>query len=473
MKLKQFIEEVQKGNISVEEHTHKTIEESKKINKEYNYFNNISEDFAIEQAKELDKQIKSKKAKGRLLGLPVSVKDNIIVQGVESTAGSAILKGYIPEFHATAVRKATDEGAIIIGKTAQDEFGFGSFSKNVGVGFKIPLNPFDKTRVTGGSSGGSGGFTQKFSRNHISLGESTGGSIASPAAFCGVVGLTPTYGRVSRYGLIDYGNSLDKIGSMAKSVEDAALMLEIISGKDKDDSTSANVPVEKYASFVKKGIKGMKIGIVKEMINGSDKEVQKAVMDYIKKLEKEGAKYEEISLPITSKYSIAAYYILATAEASTNLAKYCGMRYGKHEYLQGNFNEYFTDVRSKNLGAEAKRRIILGTFARQAGFRDAYYIKAAQVRTVIINEYKKLLSKYDAIVSPTMPLLAPKFSEIEKLTPLQNYLMDIMTVGPNLAGMPHISVNAGMAKGLPVGIMFTSDHFEEKKLIQLASELEE
>lgn len=473
MKLKQFLEEVQKGNISIEENTHKTIEESEKINKEFNYFNVISKDFAINQARELDQKIKSGKAKGRLLGVPVSVKDCIIVQGVESTAGSAILKGYIPEFHATAVKKAIEEGAIIIGKTSQDEFGFGSFAKNVGVGFKVPLNPFDKERVTGGSSGGSGGITQKMSRNHISLAESTGGSIAAPAAFCGVVGLTPTYGRVSRYGLIDYGNSLDKIGSMAKSVEDAALMLEIISGKDKDDSTSADVPVERYTDYVKKGVKGMKIGIVREMIDGSDEEVKKTVWDYIKKLEKRGATYEEISLPITSKYSIAAYYVLATAEASTNLAKYCGMRYGKHEYLQGNFNEYFSDVREKNLGPEAKRRIILGTFARQAGFRDAYYIKAAQVRTVIIDEYKHQLKKYDAIVSPTMPFIAPKFSEIEKLTPLQNYLADIMTVGPNLAGLPHISVNAGMAKGLPVGIMFTSDHFEEKKLIQLASELEE
>lgn len=442
----------------------KIIEETKKINKEFDYFNVISEDLAVES---------SKHSKGRLKDVIVSVKDCICVKGIESTAGSAILKGYKPVFNATVIEKAKKEGAIIIGKTSQDEFGFGSFAVNVGVGFKIPLNPFDKERACGGSSGGAAGFSQKCSFRHIALGQSTGGSIVAPAAFCGVVGLCPTYGRVSRYGLMDYANSLDKIGSIAKNVEDCALMLEIISGFDKNESTSLDDPVDKYTDFVGKDVKGMRIGIIKEAFGkGVYEEVAVQVKDTIKILENKGVKAEEVSLPLTFEYSIPCYYLIATAEASTNLAKYCGMRYGKHEKLEGNFNEYFKDVRSKNFGQEAKRRIMLGTFARMAGYRDAYYIKAMKVRTLIIEEYKKLFKKYDALVCPTMPVIAPKFSEIEKLTPLQNYMMDILTAGPNLAGLPHISVPAGFVKDMPVGIMFIGDHLMEKKIIQLASAAE-
>jgi aspartyl-tRNA(Asn)/glutamyl-tRNA(Gln) amidotransferase subunit A len=439
----------------------KIIEETQEINKEYHYLNAISEDLALES---------SKNSKGKLKDVIISVKDCICVKGVESTAGSAILKGYNPVFDATVVERVKKEGGIIIGKTAQDEFGFGSFSINVGVGFKIPLNPFDKERVCGGSSGGSAGFTQKSGFRHISLSESTGGSIVAPASFCSVVGLCPTYGRVSRYGLMDYANSLDKIGPIAMNVYDAALLLEVIAGFDKKESTSLDAPVDEYTQFVNKDVKGMKIGIIKESFGeGTDKEVSNAVKETIKKLESKGVKAEEVSLPITFEYGIPCYYLIATSEASTNLAKYCGMRYGASEKLEGNFNEYFTDVRSNHLGQEAKRRIMLGTFARMAGYRDAYYIKAMKVRTKIIEEYKNLFKKYDALVCPTMPVLPPKIKETEKLTPLQNYMMDIMTVGPNLAGLPHISVPSGFVDDLPVGIMFIGDHLMEKKIIQLAS----
>ena len=470
MRTAEFVEEVKKGNISAEENTCKFLEEAEKIDKEYAYFNIIAKDSAINQAKEIDKLIKQKKAKGLLLGLPVSVKDCIVVKGVESTAGSKILKGYIPTFNATSVQKCIDEGAIIVGKTSQDEFGFGGFSINVGIGFRIPKNPFDKERVCGGSSGGSGVIAQKTKFSHISLGESTGGSIVAPASFCGIAGLCPTYGLVSRYGLIDYANSLDKIGPMGKTAEDCALMLNVISGNDEKDSTSLNAKKENYLDYLKKDIKNIKVAVIKDSFGkGTEEAVSKGILNKFAKLK---ISYDEISLPINYKYSIADYYLLATTEASTNLAKYCGMRYGAAEKLEGNFNEYFSKVRSLNFGKEAKRRIILGTFARMAGFREAYYIKAEKVRTKIIEEYKKAFKKYDVLISPTMPILPPKIDEVKKLTPLQNYMMDIMTVGPNIAGIPHMSVNIRMEKGLPVGMMMTADHLQEGKLIQLGKEFE-
>jgi aspartyl-tRNA(Asn)/glutamyl-tRNA(Gln) amidotransferase subunit A len=398
------------------------IKETKKIDKEYHYFNTIEE----------------------------------------------------PVFDATVIQKIKKQGAIIIGKTAQDAFGFGSFSTNVGKDMKIPLNPFDKQRACGGSSGGAAGFTQKSPFKHIALGQSTGGSIVCPASFCGVVGLCPTYGRVSRYGLMDYANSLDKIGPIAKTVEEAALMLEIIAGFDEKESTTIKAEVPIYTNFLKKDIKGMKIGIIKQAFEkGIDEEVKNKVEEGIKQLEKQGAKAEKISLPLTEKYGIAAYYLLAMCEASTNLAKFCGMRYGASEEIKGNFNEYFSKVRSDYFNDESKRRIIIGTFARMAGYRDAYYIKAAKVRTKITEEYKKAFEKFDLLLSPTMPFVAPKFKEIEKLTPLKSYMADILTVGPNLAGLPHISIPVGFNKDkMPIGLMLIADHLKEEKLIQAGNKVE-
>ena len=464
-----FIKQVKNKEIDIVEHIHKVIEEVKKINKEYHYFNVISEELALEQATELKKN-----PKGKLAGVVVSVKDCICVKGLESRAGSAILDGYKPVFDSTVIEKVKKEGAIIIGKTAQDAFGFGGFSTNVGLGFKVPLNPLDKTRSCGGSSGGSAGVTKLATFPHISLAESTGGSIVNPASFCGVVGLCPTYGRVSRYGLIDYANSLDKIGPMAKTTKDAALMLEVISGFDKNESTTINRSVDNYASYLKKEIKNMKIGFLEESTSkGVDEAVKDRILDGVLKLEVDGAKVEEINLPLTSKYSLYAYYLIAMAEASTNLAKYCGMRYGAHDSLEGNFNEYFSKVRSHNLNDESKRRIIVGTFTRMAGYRDAYYIKATKVRTRIIEEYKRVLSKYDCIISPVTPILPPKFDELEKLTPLQIYLLDNFTVGANLAGLPHMSVNVGFKENLPIGMLLVGNHLEEGKLLQVGSKLEE
>ncbi len=475
MMLSEFIKKVRNRELDIVEHTERILEECKSLNKEYNYFNTISEELALSQAKEIKKQLKGNdkglKSK-KLLGAFISVKDSICVKGVESTAGSKILKGYNPLFDAYAIQKVKEEGGIIIGKTSQDEFGFGGFSVNVGIGFKVPKNPFDISRTCGGSSGGAAGLSQKL-KGHIALGESTGGSIVEPASFCGVFGLCPTYGRVSRYGLIDFSNSLDKIGPIGKNIEDVALLVGVISGYDRNDSTSLNAKREDYTNCIKKPIKGMKIGIIKEAFaQGVEKEVEKNVYGGIEELKEKGAKIEEVSLELPIKYGISTYYMIATSEASTNLAKFCGMRYGAAEKLEGSFNEYFTKVRSSNFGEEAKRRIIIGTFARMAGYRDAFYLKAMKARTLMINEYKKAFKKFDALVSPTAPILPPKFSEIEKLTPLQHYMIDVMTVAPNVAGLPHLNVPVGSEKNLPVGMLLTADHLQEGKLIQLGSAIE-
>lgn len=448
----------------------KAIEEAKKINDEYNFYNHVSTE------EEIESQIKDSGfcSKNKLKDYFISVKDAINVKDMESTAGSKILNNYKPLFDATAVKKIKEHGGIIIGKTSQDAFGFGGFSVNVGLDKKIPLNPNDKERACGGSSGGCAGATRKHTIKHISLAESTGGSIVCPACFSGVVGLCPTYGRVSRYGLMDYGNSLDKIGPTAKTVKETALMLEVISGLDDNDSTSANQEVKEFTKYVNKEVKGMKIGIIKEAFEqGINPDVKKAVENNIQKLKNHGVKFEEVSLPLTSKYGLSVYYIIAMCEASTNLAKYCGMRYGQEKDPTGlSFNDYFTKVRTENFNEESKRRIIIGTFARMSGFRDAYYIKAAKIRTLIINEYKELFKKYDALICPTMPVIAPKFEEIKKMTPLENYMMDILTVGPNLAGLPHITIPSIKVEGMPTGTMLISDHFKEEILVQLGSSIE-
>lgn len=457
-----FIKESKKGNIDIDDFHSVFFKKAEEIQKRYNHFITISKKEAKDSITKLDR-------KSTLAGLPISVKDNICTRGIQSTAGSKILENYIPPFDATSVSHGKEAGGIIVGKTVQDEFGFGTFSTNSAFG--IPKNPIDPKRSCGGSSGGAGGFTRAIDMPHIALGESTGGSISCPASFCGVVGLTPTYGRVSRYGLIDYANSLDKIGPMAKTVKDSALMLSIISGNDPLDQTSIQQKAEDFTRYCGKDIKGMKIGIPKEYFKGIDKDVEKTVRSAISKLEELGAKTVDISLP-TTDYAIPSYYIIATVEASTNLAKYCGMRYGAQDEIKGYFNEYFSGIRGKYLGEEAKRRIILGTYARMAGYRDQYYLKALKVRTLIIEDFRKAFRKVDVLAAPTMPIIAPKFTDIEKLTPVENYAMDNLTVGPNLAGIPMISVPCGTSQNMPVGLHLLGDHLKEGNIIQTADAFE-
>jgi len=407
--------------------------------------------------------------KGPLSGFVISVKDNICTKGIQTTAGSLILKNYTPPFNATCVEIALDAGGTILGKTAMDEFGFGTFSVNCAYG--IPKNPLDPDRSCGGSSGGASCITAAADFPHVALAESTGGSISCPAAFTGTVGLTPTYGLVSRWGLIDYANSLDKIGCIGKSVHDVALLLSVVAGNDPKDSTSLNVPQQDYTKYLKKDVKGMKIGVPKEYFEGIDEKNTKVIWNAIKKLESLGATYEEVSLPHT-KYALPSYYIIAVAEASTNLAKYAGMRYGLHQGLKGNFNEYFSTVRSNGFGEEAKRRIILGTFARMAGYRDAYYLKALKVRTNVIEDFKRAFKSFDVLAAPTMPVVAPKFTDIEKLSPIEVYMMDILTVAPNLAGVPMISIPAGKVDKMPVGLHLMGNHLQEGKILQIAYNFE-
>ncbi|MBI2675527.1 MAG: Asp-tRNA(Asn)/Glu-tRNA(Gln) amidotransferase subunit GatA [Candidatus Aenigmarchaeota archaeon] len=447
---KDFVKSVKEGSADVKEFHEKFLERARKLDKQYNFFLTIAEKLEAHK-------------KGRLYPIPVSVKDCICTRGMQTTAGSRILEGYVPVFDATCVEAIKNEGGAVVGKTQQDEFGFGTFSVNSG--YEIPKNPHDPDRSCGGSSGGAAGFTAAIGMPHIALAESTGGSISCPGSFCGVIGLTPTYGLVSRYGLIDYANSLDKIGCMATSVEDIALLLSVMAGKDEKDPTSSLSKKEDYGKLEGR-LKGLKIAVPKEYFR-IDKKISKHIWDSIRLLEKEGARYDEISLPSTG-LGLASYYIIATSEASTNLAKYCGMRYGKQDAMEGDYNEYFSSIRGKYLGREAKRRILLGTFSRMAGYKDKYYIRALQARGVIIDEFNKAFSKHDIIIAPTMPIIAPKFSEIEKLSPVDHYKMDILTVCPNLAGIPHISLPCGKEKGMPVGMHMMAGHFKEKKLLDAA-----
>ncbi|MBI4015764.1 MAG: Asp-tRNA(Asn)/Glu-tRNA(Gln) amidotransferase subunit GatA [Candidatus Aenigmarchaeota archaeon] len=417
----------------------------------------------IKEAQELDKKYNifitlAEKAEGKF---PLAVKDNICTDGLRTTAGSKILHNYIPPFDATVVQRLKAVGAAVVGKTAMDEFGFGTFSVNCA--YKVPKNPLNTDRSCGGSSGGSAAYIAASKHAKFALGQSTGGSISCPAAFCGVVGLTPTYGLVSRYGLIDYGNSLDKIGLLAKTVEDAAFALGIIAGHDPKDSTS--LPLERRG-YAKHCIpQDLKIGVPKEYFESVETGVEKAVWVAIKKLEAEGIEYREVSLPST-KSALFSYYIIAMCEASTNLAKYCGLRYGLSENPEGrSFNEYFSSVRTKGFGQEVKRRILMGTFARMAGYREAYYLKALKVRANVIAEFKRVLKSVDVLAAPTMPMIAPRFSEIASLTPLQHYTSDVLTVPANLAGLPQISVPCGKSEGMPVGLHFIGNHLAENKII--------
>ena len=454
-----FIRQARSGSIDVRDFYSRLSRRLHELDRTYNIFVTLAGEQALPNAK-------SPRPRGSLAGLPVSLKDNICSGGLQATAGSRILQGYVPPFDSTVASRAKSQGGIIIGKTQMDEFGFGWASTNSG--WKIPRNPRDPSRVTGGSSGGAAALVASLDYPHIALGQSTGGSISSPSSFCGVVGLTPTYGLVSRYGLIDFGNSLDKIGPISRSVEDAALMLSVIAGHDPRDPTTAEKSPGDYLKRLKPSVRGLKIGVPREYFGeGVDPAVSESVWSAIKRLESMGAGYREVSLPMTLD-AVAIYYIIATSEASTNLAKFCGIRYGAEEPVEGNFNDYFSRVRSKYLGEEAKRRIILGTYSRMAGYRDQYYLKAMQARTLLIKEFRKAFKTCDVLAAPSMPCIAPKLAEISSMSPLQNYMMDILTAAPNLAGIPTISLPCGRVRGMPVGLHLMASHLGEQALLNAA-----
>jgi aspartyl-tRNA(Asn)/glutamyl-tRNA(Gln) amidotransferase subunit A len=435
-----------------------------------NAYLTLSKDRAMAKASEIDALAANGSPLPPLAGVPVGIKDVMVTKGVRTTAGSKILGNFIPPYDCTAVARLEEAGAVVLGKLNCDEFAMGSSNENSAWG---PVrNPHDLTRVPGGSSGGSAA-TVAAHTCIVSLGSDTGGSIRQPAAFCGVVGVMPTYGRVSRYGLIAFASSLDHIGPFTNSVEDAARVLQVIAGRDSKDSTSADVPVPDYVSESAKPVKGMRLGIPKEYFaEGLDPEVRSAVEAAIQKLAAQGCEIVDISLPHT-KYAIPAYYLVATAEASSNLARFDGVRYGHRSAEAKTLSEMYKRSRDEGFGAEVKRRIMLGTYALSAGYYDAYYLKAQRVRTLLARDFDAAFANVDAIVTPTTPTPAFKLGE-KSDDPLAMYLADIYTVTADLTGNPGLSVPCGKSKGgLPIGLQVLGRHFDECGILRVARAVEQ
>jgi len=425
----------------------------------------LSNDRAAAKAAEVD-QLAEKGAKlPPLAGVPVGIKDVLVTKGVRTTAGSKILGNYIPPYDCTAVARLEAAGAVVLGKLNCDEFAMGSSNENSA--FKPVHNPRDLTRVPGGSSGGSAASVAA-DMAVAALGSDTGGSIRQPASFCGVVGLKPTYGRVSRYGLIAFASSLDHIGPLTKTAKDAAIVLRTIAGRDPMDSTSAELPVPDYVAELDKPVKGMRLGVAKEYFGeGLDAEVRRGIEAAIQKLAGLGCEVVEVSLPHT-KYAIPAYYLVATAEASSNLARFDGVRYGYRAENVRSLSDMYRRTRNQGFGAEVKRRIMLGTYALSAGYYDAYYLKAQRVRTLLTRDFDEAFKKVDAIVGPTCPTAAFKLGE-KVDDPLAMYLADIYTVTANLAGIPGISIPVGQTKeNLPIGMQIFGKHFAEATILRAA-----
>ncbi len=425
----------------------------------------LSKERALRKAADVDAQAKKGNQLPPLAGVPVGIKDVLVTKGVRTTAGSKILGNYIPPYDCTAVSRLESAGAVVLGKLNCDEFAMGSSNENSA--YKPVHNPRDLSRVPGGSSGGSAAAVAA-DMAVATLGSDTGGSIRQPASFCGVVGLKPTYGRVSRYGLIAFASSLDNIGPFAKTAKDAAIMLRTIAGRDPMDSTSAELPVPDYLAELEEPIKGMRVGVAKEYLGeGLEAETRAAIEAAIQKLASLGCEIINVSLPHT-KYAIPAYYLVATAEASSNLARFDGVRYGHRSEGARSLSDMYRRSRDLGFGAEVKRRIMLGTYALSAGYYDAYYLKAQRVRTLLTSDFVEAFKKVDVIVGPTSP--TPAFKLGEKVDdPLAMYLADIYTVTANLAGIPGISIPVGTSKEkLPIGMQIFAKHFDEATILRVA-----
>jgi aspartyl-tRNA(Asn)/glutamyl-tRNA(Gln) amidotransferase subunit A len=425
----------------------------------------LSKERALAKAAEVDSRVKKGEKLPLLAGVPLGVKDVLVTKGVRTTAGSKILGNYIPPYDCTAVARLETAGAVVLGKLNCDEFAMGSSNENSA--FRPVHNPRDLTRVPGGSSGGSAAAVAA-DMAVATLGSDTGGSIRQPASFCGVVGLKPTYGRVSRYGLIAFASSLDNIGPFAKTAKDAAIMLRTIAGRDPMDSTSADLPVPDYAAELEKHTRGMRVGVAKEYFGeGLEPETRAAIEAALQKLGGLGCEIVDVSLPHT-KYAIPAYYLVATAEASSNLARFDAVRYGHRANRVRGLSDMYRRSRDEGFGAEVKRRIMLGTYALSAGYYDAYYLKAQRVRTLLTNDFVEAFKKVDVIIGPTSP--TPAFKLGEKVDdPLAMYLADIYTVTANLAGIPGISIPVGNSKeNLPIGMQIFGKHFDEATILRVA-----
>ncbi|MFH1036920.1 MAG: Asp-tRNA(Asn)/Glu-tRNA(Gln) amidotransferase subunit GatA [Patescibacteria group bacterium] len=436
----------------------------KEKDKEIHAFLSLNEESALSQAKDIDNLISEKKSISVLSGIPSAIKDVILVEGLKCTAGSKILENYKAPYDATVIKKLKAQGVVILGKTNMDEFAMGSSTENSAFG--PTKNPHNLERVSGGSSGGSAAAVAA-NMCTFALGSDTGGSIRQPASFCGVVGLKPTYGAVSRYGLMAMASSLDQIGPFAKTVADCKTVFDIIKGKDTFDSTSVDINLKSEIL----NLKSLKIGVPKEyFIKGMDPEVERLVREAIKKIENTGAKIEEISLPHT-EYALATYYIIMPAEVSANLARYDGIKYGLSKSGGKDLLDVYLQSREEGFGKEARRRIMLGTYTLSAGYYDAYYLRAQKVRTLIKNDFEDVFKKVDAIFTPVSPTTAFKIGEKVE-DPLTMYLSDIFTVSVNLAGLPAISIPCGKINKLPVGLQIIGKPFEEQKILEIGEIIE-
>lgn len=443
----------------------KTLDNAERLNETLNCFLTIEREYATKRAAELE----NNSEKQILKGAAIAVKDNICTRFSQTSCGSRILGNYRPQYNATAVEKLLDAGAVIIGKTNMDEFAMGSSNENSAFG--TVKNPWDTTRVPGGSSGGSA-VAVASGVVRAALGSETGGSVRQPASFCGIVGLKPTYGRISRFGLVAFASSLDQIGIFGQTAKDVAEVLGVIAGRDKNDATTAETEVPDYVGGLDKDIKGRKIGVPRALFGeGLDAEVRESVEKAIENYGSLGAEIVDVELP-NSKYSIAVYYILATAEASSNLARFDGVRYGFRAENASNLREMYMKTRETGFGAEVKRRIMLGTYVLSSGYYDAYYSKAQKVRTLLKQDFLDAFEKCDAIITPTSPTVAFKIGE-KSDDPLAMYLSDIYTASANLAGIPGVSVPCGLsASGLPIGLQLVGKHWSEDVLLNLASMFE-
>ncbi len=466
----EYLSQVREGDISVEEFVAKTLDRIHKIENKVHAYLTIDEQGALSKAKTVDKKIRSKEKTGSFLGMPISIKDNICTYGLRTTCASKVLENFVAPYDATVVSRLKEEDAIIVGKVNLDEFAMGSTTEFSCFG--PTKNPWNTEYVPGGSSGGSGVSVSAL-ECMVSLGSDTGGSVRSPASFCSVVGLKPTYGLVSRYGLVSYANSIEQIGPLARRVEDIALVMNLISGHDPHDNTTTDASKIDYLDGLDKGVKGKKIGLVQQMTgDGIDKEVSAATSDAVSKLEDLGAECIPVSLD-SVEHSVAAYYTIASAEASSNLARYDNLRYGFDFGTEGyEFKAYVSKIRS-NFGPEVTRRMLLGAFVLSAGYYGKYYLKAQKVRALMKSQIDEAFKKVDLLIAPTMPILPFKIGE--KIDdPLTLYLLDINTITANLTGVPAISVPfAFSSSGLPIGIQLFANSFQEKSLLQAAFSLQQ
>ncbi len=461
---------IQNKEVSAVELTKASLERIKSIDEKLGAFNSLTEETALETAKKVDEKVAKGEELPLLAGVPLALKDNMNLVGSKTTASSKILENFVSPYNATVTQKLLENLVPIVGKANLDEFAMGSSNENSA--FKKVHNPWNLNKVPGGSSGGSAASVASCEAT-LALGSDTGGSIRLPASFCGIVGMKPTYGKVSRYGLIAFASSLDQIGPFARTVEDAAALLEVISGHDPHDSTSLKLPVENYRSTLASDIKGKKIGVVKELISeGLTPDVEKAMKSAIDTYKALGAEVVEISLP-NLKHSIGIYYILATAECSSNLARFDGVKYGYRTPDAKNLLEMYCKTRAEGFGPEVKRRIMLGTYALSSGYYDAYYKKAQQMRRVVTNDFLKAFEQVDALISPTCPNTAFDLGARTE-DPLAMYLTDIATISANLAGIPAISVPAGFdSDGMPIGLQIMTPQLTEAKLFNLAYKFEQ